>query len=98
MLSSSASSALTNLIRNSMGQTPCHGIAAPPAVTVLICYPCCRYILLPILPVRTTPDPFPEGKGSSKSSAGVLSPSPPSQFWEGGTEAEIEPLWPQIGC
>ena len=44
----------TNLIRNSMGQTPCHGISAPPAVTVVICYPCCRYILLPMLPVRTS--------------------------------------------
>src|SRR5690242_18026763 len=53
MLSSSANTAFTNRIRNSMGQIPCHGMSAPPAVTVVICYPCCRYILLPILPVRT---------------------------------------------
>src|SRR3984893_16586861 len=53
MLSSSATSPFTNRIRNSMGQTPCHGMSAPPAVVALICYPCCRYILLPMLPVRT---------------------------------------------
>src|SRR5689334_1156111 len=57
MLSSSANTAFTNRIRNSMGQIPCHGMSAPPAVTVVICYPCCRYILLPILPVRTAPLP-----------------------------------------
>src|SRR5689334_24925766 len=67
MLSSSANTAFTNRIRNSMGQIPCHGMSAPPAVTVVICYPCCRYILLPILPVRTSLPIPPSGgiKGGS---------------------------------
>src|SRR5260370_40566192 len=38
-----------------MGQTPCHGIRCTSCRDGLFCYPCCRYILLPMLPVRTLP-------------------------------------------
>src|SRR5713101_390044 len=51
MLSSCASSAPINRIFSSMGQTSRHGIASTSCRDCLICYPCCRSILLPILPV-----------------------------------------------
>jgi hypothetical protein len=44
LLSSSATSAFTNRIRNSMEQTHCHGMPAPPALVALICYLCCRFV------------------------------------------------------
>src|SRR6266849_7757938 len=59
MLSSCASSAPINRIFSSMGQTSRHGIASTSCRDCLICYPCCRSILLPILPVCTSRRPLP---------------------------------------
>src|SRR5882672_8318894 len=53
MLSSSANRATINAIFSSMEQTSRHGIASTSCRDCLICYPSCRSILLPILPVCT---------------------------------------------
>src|SRR3984893_2884395 len=63
MLCSSANTAATNRIFSSMGQISRHGILHL-LPWHLIRYPCCRSILLPMLPVCTPTQPSPKTEGT----------------------------------